>query len=108
MWVEGDNVHVADRDGQRTLDIPDDLRNDAPIPPPRELLHTAYDMMHSMGIDLAPYTRLFDTFRDRIRGLATAADPMPATFADGLAGQEVLDAIRRSSAERRWVELTSR
>ena len=66
LWIEGDHVQVADRDGQRSLDIPEDLRNDAPIPPPSELLHTTYDMMHSMGIDLAPYTKLFLALKDRI------------------------------------------
>ena len=34
-----------------------------------------------------------------------ADDPAPATFADGLAVQAVLDAIRTSSAERRWVDV---
>jgi hypothetical protein len=32
-------------------------------------------------------------------------DPAPATFADGVAGQAVLDAVRRSAAERRWVDI---
>ena len=30
------------------------------MPPPGELLHTTYDMLHAGGIDLAPYTRLFE------------------------------------------------
>jgi predicted dehydrogenase len=107
LWIQGDDVFVADSKGQRLLDVPEDLKLSPPEPPPSELLVTAYDMLHSMGIDLAPYTRLFDTLRDRIRGLATAADPAPATFADGVAGQTVLDAIRKSSAERRWVAVES-
>jgi predicted dehydrogenase len=107
LWIQGDDVFVADEKGQRQLDVPADLELPPPEPPPSELLVTAYDMLHSMGIDLAPYTRLFDTLRDRIRGLATVADPAPATFADGVAGQAVLDAIRLSSAERRWVAVES-
>ncbi len=105
LWIEGDNVMVADCDGQRTLDIPDELRNDAPIPPPGGLLHTAYDMMHSMGIDLSPYTKLFLALKDRIRGVETQTDPAAGTFADGLAIQKVLDAIRKSSAEHSWVAI---
>ena len=105
LWIEGDNVQVADRDGERTLDVPDDLRNDAPIPPPGELLHTTYDMLHSMGTDLAPFTKLFLTLKDRIRGVETPADPAAGTFADGLAVQKVLDAIRKSSAEHTWVAI---
>ena len=34
---------------------------------------------------------------------ALIEDPAPATFADGAAVMAVLDAIRRSSRERRWV-----
>jgi hypothetical protein len=70
----------------------------APDPPPAELLHTAYDMWHSMGIDLVPYTRLYGVLRDRVLGQPVADDPAAATFADGVACQAVLDAIRASSA----------
>ena len=96
-------VHVADATGQRTLEVPDDLVSVAPKPPDAELLVTAYDHMHSMGIDLAPFTRLFQLLAARMRGEGGAEDPAPATFADGAAVMAVLDAIRRSSRERRWV-----
>jgi predicted dehydrogenase len=48
---------------------------------------------------------LCELLRDRILGRETPCDPAPATFADGVAGQAVLDAIRKSSAERRWIDL---
>ena len=51
-----------------------------------DLMVTAYDLMHSMGIDLHPYTRLFAVLRDRILGVEVADDPPAATFADGVAG----------------------
>ena len=105
LWIEGDRVCVADGDGQRTLDMPDDLQLGPANPPDAALLSTAYDMLHSGGIDLPPYTRLFETFAARIRGDAGHDDPAPATFADGLAGQRVLDAIRTSSRERRSVRV---
>ena len=54
---------------------------------------------------MAPYTRLFTTFLDLIAGRPVPADPPPATFADGLAGMQVLDAIRRSAREQRWVAI---
>ncbi len=104
-WLEGDAVIVFDRRGRRQLDVPEDLRLPPPDPPPPELLVTAYDMLHSMGIDLPPYVKLFQAMRARILGEDGPADPAPATFADGVAGQAVLDAIRRSSAERCWVSL---
>jgi predicted dehydrogenase len=105
LWIQGDDVFVADAGGQRQLDLPEDLRLPPPSPPPSELLVTTYDMLHSMGIDLAPYTRLFEALRDAIAGGAAPRDPAPATFADGVACQAVLDAIRRSSRERCWVEV---
>lgn len=105
LWIQGDDVLVADRNGERKLPVPDDLRLGTPEPPPGELLVTAYDMLHSMGIDLPPYTRLFEIFRDRIQGRPVPSDPAAATFSDGVAGQAILDAIRRSSREHTWVTL---
>jgi len=105
LWIEGDAVRVADRSGTRTLEVPDDLANPPPEPLPSEFMLTTYDKLHAAGFDLAPYTKLCDAMRRRILGLEATADPAPATFADGVAGQRVLDAIRRSSAERRWIEV---
>ena len=105
LWIEGDTVGVADASGERTLEIPEDLRLPAPDPPPAELLSTAYDMLHSMGIDLGPYTRLYEAFRDRIQGNPVATDPRPPTFEDGFAVQKVLDAVRRASREKAWVAI---
>ena len=65
-------------------------------------MHTTYDMWHSMGIDLDPYTRLYGVLRDRIHGLEVPADPPPATFADGVANQAAVDAIRLASATSTW------
>jgi predicted dehydrogenase len=105
LWIEGDAVRVADRSGTRTLAVPGDLENPPPEPPPSEFMLTTYDKLHAAGFDLAPYTKLCDVMRRRILGLETPADPAPASFADGVAGQMVLDAIRRSSAEQRWIEV---
>ncbi len=80
LWIEGDAVLVADASGVTTLPTPDDLVLPAPVPPPAELLTTAYDMLHSMGIDLGPYTKLCEVFRDRIEGRPTPDDPRAATF----------------------------
>jgi predicted dehydrogenase len=104
-WSEGDTVYLATARGTEEVPVPPDLVPVAPDPPPADLMVTAYDVMHSTGIDLAPYTRLAETFRDRILGRAVPQDPPPATFADGVAGMQVLDAIRRSAAERAWVHV---
>lgn len=66
---------------------------------------TAYDFMHSMGIDRHPYARLYGVLRSRMAGRAVPDEPPPATFADGVAGMAVLDAIRRADAEGTWVDV---
>ena len=105
LWLEGEEVFLADAGGTRTLPVPDDLRTAPPDPPPADLLVTAYDWMHSTGIDMGPYIRLFEVFRDLIDGRPAPEDPAPATFADGVATMEVMDAVRRAAAERTWVAL---
>jgi len=105
VWTEGDDVWLADREGSRKLDPPADLVVGPADPPPGDLMVTAYDFMHSTGIDMGPYTRLFSVLRSAIAGADLPSDPSPATFADGVADMEVMDAIRRSAAERRWIAL---
>jgi predicted dehydrogenase len=105
LWIDAEGVRVADAGGTRTLAVPEDLRTLQPEPPPGELMQTTYERLHAAGFDLGPYTKLFELMRNRILGLETPSDPAPATFADGVAGQAVLDAIRKSSAERRWIDL---
>ena len=105
LSLEGDRVFLANASGKRELPLPDDLRTGPADPPPPDLLVTAYDWMHSTGIDMGPYTRLFEVFRDLIDGKPVPDDPAPATFVDGVATMEVMDAVRRASAERTWVGL---
>jgi predicted dehydrogenase len=101
-WTQGDEVWIDTGAGPTPVPPADDLPAEAPIPPPGELLHTTYDMWHSTGMDLAPYTRLYALMRDRILGYDTPDDPAPGTFVDGVANQAVVDAIRASSASRAW------
>jgi predicted dehydrogenase len=98
-WAEGDRVQIADGAGTREAALPDDLRVAAPEPPPAELLVTAYDLLHSFGIDYGPYVRLCEHFLARIEGRPPPAGPEPATFVDGVANMAVLDAIRASHAD---------
>jgi predicted dehydrogenase len=99
-WLQGEEAWIDIGNGPERVPEPADVPVVAPDPPPTELLHTAYDMWHSMGIDLAPYTRLYARMRAAIVGDPIDADPAAATFVDGVVGQAVLDAIRRSSRER--------
>jgi predicted dehydrogenase len=107
-WIEGASatVQVADANGTRTLPVPDDLPAAvAPPPLPEGVVNTVYDRMISHGMDFGPYTRLAEIFRDRILGKEVPPEPKAADFSDGIAQMAVLDAIRRSAAERSRVEV---
>src|SRR5260221_3363228 len=107
-WIDGlgDAVWVSDAGGRRRLAIPDDLHTAPPSAPPPELLTTTYEQMIGHGLDLGSYTRLAEHFRARIERTPPPPGPAPATFADGVADMSVLDAMRRSAAERRTVTIT--
>jgi predicted dehydrogenase len=105
LSIEGNNVRIDGASGTRILDVPEDLKNPAPEPPSADLMVTAYDHLHAAGFDLAPYTKLCATMRDRILGREVPPDPSPGTFVDGVAGQAILDAVRLSHKERRWVDI---
>jgi predicted dehydrogenase len=107
VWAEGDRVQVADASGTREIAMPPELAVAPPDPPPADLMVTTYDRLHSTGIDLGPYTRLAEVFHALIEGRAVAPDPAPATFADGVASMDVLDAIRRSARKGCAVEVGS-
>jgi predicted dehydrogenase len=97
-WVEGERVQVATAGGTSEIPMPADLVVAAPLPPPSDLLFTAYDQLHSFGIDYGPYLRLYEHFAARILGAEPPAGGAPATFEDGVANMAVLDAIRASAA----------
>jgi predicted dehydrogenase len=103
-WLQGDQVWVDNGAGPRQ--VPSEAAPVPPNPPPAELLHTTYDMWHSMGIDLDPYTRLYATLRDRVLGLDVPDVPQPPTFADGVANQAVVDAVREAAATQTWREVS--
>ena len=100
---------VADASGTRTVPVGADLPTDPPEPLPPGVLHSAYDYMIAHGLDLGPYTCLAGAFRDLILGKAIPDDPRPATFADGVKGMEVLDAVRLSARTGgSWVTINPR
>jgi predicted dehydrogenase len=106
-WIDGlgDAVYVADAGGSRRLAVPDELRTAPAAAPPPATLETTYEQMIGHGLDLGAYTRLAEHFRARITNSNPPPGPLPATFADGVAGTAVLEAMRRSAAEHRTVAL---
>jgi predicted dehydrogenase len=105
LTIAGDAVQVTDAAGTRALEMPPELAHPAPKPPDSDLLVTAYDMLHSAGIDLAPFAQLFRGMREAILGRPPRGVPSPATFADGVALQRILDAVRRASEQESWETL---
>jgi predicted dehydrogenase len=96
--LEGDRVTLHSASGVEKLEIPKELQVLAPKPPPNEGLATSYELAHAAGTDFGPFTRLGEVMLGLIEGRDVSAWPAPATFRDGLACQQVMDAIRRSSA----------
>ncbi len=92
VWLDGGRTWLADANGTRELDVPDDLMlPDAPAPS----TEAAHAYTH---LEIGPYTRLSEVFRAGVEGRAyESAVPVP-TFADVAPGMRVLDAIRESAA----------
>lgn len=101
-WLQGEEVWIDTGCGPTQVPAAEDLPLVPPVPAPGELFHTSYDMWHATGMDLAPYTRVYEIMRDRVLGREARIDPAAGTFADGVANQAVMDAVRASSASRAW------
>lgn len=88
------------------IEAPAELVNPVPTPfPIGELVQTEQDRWHTQGFDVAPYSRLFAEMKARMEGRDPAIPERAGDFRDAAAGQAVLDAVRKSAAERRWVEV---
>jgi predicted dehydrogenase len=100
VWIEGSAVWLADADGTRQVSIPADLALGGPA------VHSDDPRHRFSHLELAPYTRLAAVWRRAIRGEAVGSGPAPATFDDGVAVTDVLDAARRSAASGGGLEAT--
>lgn len=97
LWTEGEEVWLATASGVERLAVPPDL---ALPSPPAVSEEPAHRFTH---LEVGPYTRLAHALRERIAAGGEpvpprAGIPSPATFADGVACMEVLDAMRSSAA----------
>lgn len=102
-----EEVWVQDENGERRqIEMPAELVNAAPTPfPVSELIQTEMDRWHTQGFDVAPYAKLFGQIKAKLEGSEPPLPEPAGDFRDAAAGQAVLDAARRSAAERRWVEV---
>jgi predicted dehydrogenase len=90
LWMENGVVWLADRSGTSQLPIPDELllSPEAPSDDPRK---------RYLHIELPPARRLCEAWRAAILGEPIGPVPV-ATFVDGVAAMQVIDAIRASAA----------
>jgi predicted dehydrogenase len=86
LSINGDSVQLADRDGERALDLPAALQ----LPPVEG---------GAANVGLAAFTRLFETLHARLAGKPDPSPVAAPTFADGLRGMQVMAAIRASAAQ---------
>jgi hypothetical protein len=90
-------AHFANITGERVLPIPPDLTLPAPPPLGDDPRQQRPDWQAMAAVEIAPYTELGKSIRAAILGEA-APSPVPmASFADGVANMQVLDAIRESA-----------
>jgi predicted dehydrogenase len=98
VWLDSDGAHFADRTNERLLAIPDDLKLPPPPPLGDDPRQQRMDWRAMATVEIAPYTMLCRSLRAAILG-EPAPSPVPlASFADGVANMQVLDAIRLSAA----------
>lgn len=101
-----EEVWVQDANGARQIEMPEELKNPFVEPfPISDLVQTEMDRWHSQGFDVAPYTKLFGQVKAKIEGKPAPLPEPYGDFTDAALGQAVLDAARRSHAERRWVDV---
>jgi predicted dehydrogenase len=99
LWTEGGVVRFAGRKGNRELDIAAALTLPPAPPITGDPRHETARWKGLVDVELAPYTVLCGSFRAAIEGVKASSPVVPATFADGVACMEVMDAIRTSAHE---------
>jgi predicted dehydrogenase len=97
IWLDHEGAHFADRTSERALPVPPDLALPPPPPLSGDERHKRMDWQAMAEVEIAPYTELCRSMRAAILG-EPAPSPVPmATFADGVANMQVMDAIRFSA-----------
>jgi predicted dehydrogenase len=97
LWFDFGGVHIADANGERDVPVPADLQLPAPPPLTADPRNQRIDWQSMAYVEIAPYTELCKSMAAAIRGEQAPSPVVPATFADGVAHMQVLDAIRMSA-----------
>jgi predicted dehydrogenase len=105
LTVENGVVTVTDAQGARPVEVPPELQF---TPVFQDIAHldvtSRYQLVHLQNYDLSSYIAQARSFADAIAGKANDVVP-PATFEDGVAHMRLIEAIRESSENRRYVTL---
>jgi predicted dehydrogenase len=97
IWTDHDGAHFADRTSESALAVPADLVLPPPPPLGDDERQQRMDWQAMATVEIAPYTERCRSMRAAILG-GPAPSPVPmATFADGVANMQVMDAIRFSA-----------
>jgi predicted dehydrogenase len=99
LWTEASTVHFSGRGGDRTLPIAPELVLPPAPPITDDPRHESLRWRGLVQTELAPYTVLCRSLKSAIEGTPAASPITPATFADGVACMEVMDAIRASARD---------
>jgi predicted dehydrogenase len=91
LWIEDSALWLADKQGKRQLETPPDLV--LPVTPPSDKPGHQF-----LALELPPAQRLCEAWRGAIEGKPLTHLKL-ATFADGVACMDVIDAIRASAAQ---------
>ena len=105
LRVEDGSVFVTDASGDRELEPGPELIHQNPEPSPMDNVHTTYDALCASAQAIGPYTCLYTGVSERMQGKEPTHPTRAATFEDGVIGQRLLDAVRRSSREGGWVSV---
>lgn len=93
VWVDSGKVLVADSSGTRELPMPAEL--ELPAPPAAADANSAERLTH---FEIGPFTRLAEALHAAIAGTDKPSVVEPATFKDGLACMQIIDAMHASAA----------
>lgn len=105
LSIDGGVVMITDAQGKRPVPVRPEF---AFTPVFQDTAHldvtSRYQLVHLQNYDLASYIAQARSFADAIRGQSADLVP-PASFVDGLAHMQLIEAIRESSRTRRYVSL---
>ena len=99
LWSEGGAVHCATREGMGPLAAPAEYALPEPPAVGGDPRFDTDRWRTLVSVELAPYTALCLSLKAAILGEPAPSPLAPASFADGVACMEIMDAIRASAAD---------